>query len=258
MINKLKLLSHINDKDEKIIFSKLIDEIHNAEKVGYAFSEFYPPTTATKFLSLIGDEIEYMIYGGYPDAERVVVGFFSYKNIDETDFPITRLKIEYNSKFVKNLTHRDFLGSILGLQIDRSKIGDILIFEDNAIAFVKSEIASFITSNLIKVKNATVNVSEFEDIVEIPFAEIHEKHCVTASLRIDAVISQAFNISRTKSADYISGEKVFVNWILVNSAAKQISEGDVITVRGLGRCKILNINGKTKKDRISLTISINK
>ncbi|MDR2940028.1 MAG: RNA-binding protein [Clostridiales bacterium] len=253
MYNKQKLLAHITDKDERLALSKLLDCAQSAEKKGQAFSGFYYPAVISKFIDIIRHSHRYIIYGGYQDAERVMAGFYSFNEINENMFPISALKISYNNKFTKSLTHRDFLGSALALQIDRSKIGDILIFPDYAIMLAHAEISGFIISSLEKVKNATVSVELLEGSFEPPAnTNTAEKKYTVASLRLDTVISQVFNMSRAKSAEYIASEKVFINWALTTSTSKQVCGGDIITVRGMGRIKLLEVMGKTKKDRESI------
>lgn len=260
MIDK-NILKMASDDDEKILLAKTIDKANIAIKTHRSeFSVFMDPYKAHKFKSFISSqrEIDVMLYGGYDMAERLKLGFFTeYDTPDVNDFPITTLEIKYNSQFSSSLTHRDFLGSVLGLGITREKIGDIILESSRAIVYCDEDIADYISFNLDKVKRTKVNCSVITDYMP-PVAEMSEKKFTVSSLRLDAIVSHAFNISRGKAADYIKSEKVFVNWKNEISVSKPIAENDVITLRGYGRIKVLEILGTTKKDRILLNIGICK
>jgi len=206
-------------------------------------------------------------YGGYEDAERKMLGFApsnpettapdTHKNnatFSREAFPITPLAITYNGRFSKQLTHRDFLGAVLGLGLDRGKIGDIHIGENGAVMYVAQEVSNFITENLLEVGRTSVTTNPH---IEIPGLEATgiQKRITAASLRLDAVISTAFHLSRGKASALIESEKVFVNWAIAKKT-RLLTQGDIVTIRQVGRLKIDNISGPTKKDRIALTITL--
>jgi RNA-binding protein YlmH len=239
-----------------------------AEKTYTAeFSDFMDPYKAHKLCTAFNNDssITAVCYGGYEDSERLTVGFFpEYSVPDGADiseyyalFPIQPIEIAYNAKYSRSLTHRDFLGSMLGLGITREKTGDIIIEEDKAVAFVKTEIADFIAVNLERVAHTSVNTKLLSDYVPKQ-AEKVEKRFTVPSLRLDAVVSDAFNMSRGKASELIKGEKVFLNWQCTASTSKPVDVGDVITVRGTGRVKITEVVGVTKKDRILINTVIYK
>lgn len=257
MANIDKLIS----KDDKIMFSKILDKKINCERYYIpSFSEFLPMQKCINFISII--KADYMecnikIYGGYEDAERVIIGFFpDYLEEDKQEFPINILEVEYNSKYSRELSHRDFLGSILGLGIDRAKVGDIILKDNKALCFLSSDISEYVSVNLdrvssTKVKNKLVNIKEYD----MPKQKLEEKNIIISSLRLDAVLSGAFNMARGKILDYIKAEKAFVNFNIQTNGSKNVKDGDIITLRGVGRIKVLGICGKTKKDRIVLSIA---
>lgn len=198
-----------------------------------------------------------MVYGGYPGAERKLLGFapaYSDETFTEDAFPIVPLTITYRGRFSRQLTHRDFLGSVLGLSLDRGKIGDIRIGTDGAIMYVAEEVADFITENLLEVGRTTVTAARD---IELPGIETPgtQKRITAASLRLDAVISEAFHISRGKAAAFIEAEKVFVNWA-IGKKTRQLAQGDIVTIRQVGRLRLDDISGPTKKDRIALVITL--
>ncbi|WP_250278922.1 YlmH family RNA-binding protein [[Clostridium] colinum] len=261
MINKQDFLNNISNKDDKILFSKIIDQLIFCKKnYENTFTDFLPILKYLEFNTLLSKyyiQENIMIFGGFSDAERVIIGFFpEYIEPNNNDFPISVLEITYNKKYSKELNHRDFLGSILGLGIDRSKVGDIVINDDKAICFLYNDILEYVNINLEKVSSTKVKTKILTlEECNIPKPKLEEKAIIVSSLRLDAVLSGAFNLARGKISDYIKGEKAFVNFVVNINGAKNVKEDDIITLRGVGRIKVLNIIGKTKKDRIILNIA---
>lgn len=222
------------------------------------FSDFITPAQMEDIIKTAQSyrDIKYMSFGGNSQCERRIMGFCpDYMDICQEDFPIDIIKISANKKFSVEMSHRDYLGSVLGLGIDRSKVGDIIIFDGSALCYVKKEISDFINTNLIKVgrNNVLTEVFDIKEF-ELPEVKTEEKSYTVSSLRLDAVSGGAFNLARGKIQSLIEGEKVFLNFITELSPSKNVTEGDMISVRGYGRVKVLSINGRTKKDRISITV----
>ncbi|MDE6182172.1 MAG: hypothetical protein K2F59_03090 [Eubacteriales bacterium] len=260
MIKKQEILKYIKDKDDKILYSKVLEQLTFCEKnYEKTFTEFLPILKASEILSYINKyniEQNIKVFGGYENAERVIILFSpEYLEIEDEDFTIDVLEISYNEKYSRELTHRDFLGSIIGLGIDRSKIGDIILEGNKAICFVQNSISSYIETNLERVGSTKVKVkSSLLKEYDIPKPKYEEKTIIVSSLRLDSVLGHSFNLARGKIANIIKGEKAFLNWALETNVSKIVKENDIITLRGFGRIKILEITGKTKKDRIVLNI----
>lgn len=260
MINKNNLLKGISDADEKKIFAKALDKANLAVKIqSPQFSDFMDPYKAHKLKELCFSQgFDVLLYGGYDEAERLKVGFFpSFENEYSELFPISNIEVSYNGRYSRKLTHRDFLGSVLGLGITREKIGDIIIEDERAVLFTDTDIADYIIVNLERVGHTKVNTKILQSY-NPEQSKGQEKRLTVASLRIDAVLSGALNISRGKTADLIKGEKAFVNWRQITSVSETIKEGDMITLRGAGRVKVTEILGTTKKDRILINTEIYK
>lgn len=261
MISREKIMKSASDEEEKLLISKAADRANTAVKTFKPeFTIFMDPYKAHRICDLFKYErdIQAVLYGGYDDAERLKIGFFpEYIQPDGSLFPISAVDISYNSSFSKNLTHRDFLGSVLGLGITREKVGDILPEEGRAIVFADSDIAEYIAANLDRVGHTKVNAKIAENIIIKP-KEAVEKRLTVPSLRIDALLSNAFNISRGKTAELIKAEKAFINWKKETSVSRAVAEGDVITLRGYGRIKLSEVVGTTKKDRILLRLIVYK
>ena len=210
-------------------------------------------------------------FGGYEAAERQMVAFvpdalyLRYGIIDSQpqdsafyqkwEFPFTALVIApQNRKFAENLSHRDYLGAILNLGIDRAKTGDIIQIQGDAVIFVHNDIASFVAEELTRVRHTTVKVSFVDNIVFDFSPEYEEIRGTVASVRLDSLLPLAFSSSRSRLSGLIEGEKVFVNGKLITSNGYQVKEGDIISVRGMGKFRYDGAGGQTRKKRISVTI----
>lgn len=202
-------------------------------------------------------KVAYGSYGGFADAERKMFCF--YQEINEMNaedfYPIKCLKISpLNHKFSDDLSHRDFLGAILNLGIDRAVIGDILMKDNVGFLFCKEEIADFICDQLTKIKHTFVSVSvtNFTDCGFSP--KLVEMSGTIASERLDTLIAFALQGSRSSLKGLIPAGKVFVNNKLILSESYQPKEQDIISVRGYGKFIYLGTNKTTKKGRLSVTI----
>ncbi len=245
--------------ENKAAVSRINDIIQQCLKKRIkVFSYFITPAQMEDVIKTVQTyrDVKYMAFGGNDQCERRMLGFCpDYMDISQNDFPVDVIKISTNKKFSTEMSHRDYLGSILGLGIDRSKIGDIIVFDGSALCYVKKEISDYISTNLVKVgrNNVLTEVFDIENI-ELPEVKTEEKSYTVPSLRLDAVAGGAFNLARGKIQDLIEGEKVFINFITEVSPSKNVSARDIISVCGFGRIKVLSINGRTKKDRISITV----
>lgn len=259
-MNRRDILKSIANEEDRLAAAKAMDRLELAVKTYTPqFTDFMDPYKAHSIKNmLLSKDCKIEIYGGYAESERVKIGFFpEFTEVNESDFNIVPVEISYKRQYSRELTHRDFLGSVLGLGITREKTGDIIVEENRAIVFTDSDIADYIAVNLERVGHAKVNVSIKENFVPKE-KEADEKTFTVPSLRLDAVLGRAFNMSRGKTAEYIKADKVFVNWKKEVSVSHTVKEGDVITLRGMGRVKINEIIGNTKKDRILLSVSVFK
>lgn len=191
------------------------------------------------------------LYGGFEDAERVMLGIFpDWCEEFEPLFPIKPL----TAKFSKTVTlaHRDFLGALMSLRIKRETVGDILVESGRAVLFVTDEIAAFILRELEKVGSTGVALSDGFD-APLPVTHTLEDHSATIpSLRLDAVVSALCKNSRGAAAELIERGMVSVNAIICEKVTRQISGGDVIKIRGRGKFIIDSADDFTRKQRIIL------
>ena len=200
------------------------------------------------------------VFGGYDGAKREVVRFGNPEELGyEEGFPIDVLAITpLMDKFAEELTHRDFLGALMGLGIERSLLGDIIVSGKKAYLFCLDRISGFIIENLTSVKHTSVSVrkTEAEDIKDIPKSFEKEKLIQAASERIDAVIAKVYNISRSAASEYFAQKKVFVNGRQTENTSLNLKQDDVVTVRGFGRFKLSEIVGTSKKGKLNIKICL--
>jgi len=197
----------------------------------------------------------YETFGGYECAERQMVAFLPDALCYEKNYPITTLKITpLMKKFSEKLSHRDYLGALLNLGIERSKLGDILVEDDCAVLFAHKSMEDFLIQELARIKHTSVVIT-VEDMRQFSYQpKISEIKGTVSSLRLDSLLSLAFASSRTKLVAYIENGKVFVNGKLITSNGYQIKENDIVSVRGLGRFQFKETVSQTKKGRYYVTI----
>ena len=188
--------------------------------------------------------------GGYAGAERQRA-MLRHRDFAGTPdgFGIACVEAAWNGQFAR-LTHRDVLGAVMGLGIERELIGDILPAADTAKIICDVKIAAFIIQNLTMIGAVGVKV-QLSDVTEIAPREERTKEirATVASLRLDSIVAAGFGISRSRAADDIAADKVKLNWQSTGSAFKTINEGDVLSMRGRGRVEVTAVCGQTKKGR---------
>lgn len=198
---------------------------------------------------------QYKTYGGYGLSERQMAAFLPDALYYDYQYPIQIIEISpVNRKFAEELSHRDYLGAVMNLGIERCKLGDILIEDGKTILFAKEELAGYIMEHLTRIRHTTVRTSilpAFEDSYEPRYEELKG---TVASVRLDTVLSLAYPLSRSKVTGLIEGARVFVNGKLVTSNGYRLKEGDILSVRKMGRIGYNGILSETKKGRYMVSI----
>ena len=152
-------------------------------------------------------------------------------------------------------SHRDFLGALMGSGIAREAVGDICVGKGSCDFFVTAEIAPYIIQNFLSAGRTRLHLSAVPlREAQIPEAEVKVIKDTLASLRLDSVISSGFRIGRSLAAQYVSAGKAAIDGLPCEKPDKAVSQGAKISVRGLGKIKLQSVNGRTKKDRISVVI----
>ena len=195
------------------------------------------------------------IFGGYENAERQMVAFHPDALAFTWEYPIDCLKIEPKAiKFSESLTHRDYLGALLNLGIERSVIGDIVVQEKAAWFFCQNKMTDFFLDNLCRVRHTNILITKVDDPDKLPCPKLEALNGTCASVRLDSLISLAFKASRSSMVSYIEGGQVFVNGKLITSNGYEPKEGDIISVRGKGRFIFDGMSHQTKKGRCGVRI----
>ncbi len=193
-------------------------------------------------------------YGGYDDAERVIlINLPDYAFVEDDD-PLTVIRAAAPAGS-RVLTHRDYLGSLVGLGIKRDLLGDILVRPDGADIIVLADIADFILMNYCKAGRTNLSLEQVP-VTELIVPETERKIITdtVASLRLDNIVASAFGLSRGKAAEAVKGGIVFVNHVEVTKTDAPVSEGNQITLRGKGKARLAEIGGRSRKDRLYIQI----
>ncbi|WP_242967839.1 YlmH family RNA-binding protein [Tepidibacter mesophilus] len=260
MIDKERITSHINDLELKKTLYKVIDKALAVSKNhDYRYTDFLNPYELKNSIAVLNSihDVKYSVYGGYDESERKVIYIYPYYVSEkDLDCPISALMIEGNFKF-KEVSHKDYLGAILGLGIKREKIGDILIHKSFCQVVVQNEIKDYIIFNMTKVSRNNIEVKEIS-ISEIEKIDINYKEIgfTVSSNRIDSIISSVYNISRQEANKIISSNRVCVDYEPINNISKKIEENVLVSVRGKGRCIISDIGDVNKKGRLRIKAKI--
>lgn len=194
---------------------------------------------------------EYALFGGYEDADRKMIAFVpEYINCD---YPLSVVSV--TTPNLSRLTHRDFLGSVLGLGIKREKCGDIIISENSCSIILHSDIALFVRDNLLYVgrEGVSTSITDLESLILAPKKEVEITGTVN-SARLDSIIALFLKSGRNAATEYISQGRVFVDGICAMKNDMHLSGGEKISVRGKGKA-VLKIGGQSKKGRIFITLN---
>lgn len=199
--------------------------------------------------------IQTKTFGGYVSAERQMVAFIPDALSYEYEFPISCLKISpLNARFSEELSHRDYLGALMNLGIDRGKLGDIVLQGQEAYLFCETKIAEYLMKELTRIRHTTVTCQSCscEEVHYEPRLQVITGS--VASVRLDALLSLAFRTSRSSLTGLIEGGKTFVNGRLITSNGYHPKEGDLVSVRGYGRFRYCGIHSESKKGRFFVTL----
>lgn len=200
--------------------------------------------------------IKYEMFGGAVGAERVMIRFGSNEDLGyEIPFPISIIKAEpLSQKFADKLTHRDFLGAILNLGIERDTLGDIVIIDNVGYIFAKDDMACYIADGLTKVKRTDVKTSVVTELPEGELFRTERRTVQVSGERLDAVIARVFSLSREDAQLLFKKRLVFADGREIQSTSYTPKEGEKISVRGHGRFIYIGIQSLSKKGKLNVEI----
>lgn len=262
---------------DELLIGKFEDRIHQADSrymlIAGDFLDTHQRKICQDFCKSRKLPVKVIFYGGYDDAERSMPVFLpDYLELAE-NCTVSELPPEIKEllkvvrvtapKGSRQLTHRDYLGSLLALGIDREVTGDILVKKPRdkcgggADIIVQSEIAEFIQLNYDKAGRTNLNVEILEiDELDEGTVNIEEKFDTVASLRLDSLVASAFGLSRGKAAEAIRRGIVSVNSMEAMKVDMEMSPGDKIVLKGKGKVILAETSGITRKDRIRIKLNI--
>ena len=244
--------------EDRLLLAKLWDKINAGIRKNIpANTCFLSPRELEMARYLFGQPEGLYAFGGYPEAERKMLVFLpdylEESALMEEDSPVVCLRCTFYLE--DSLSHRDFLGALMGAGIGRETVGDICVDKGSCDFFVTAEIAPYILQNFTSAGRTRVHIRQIPLTgASIPAPEVKEIKDTLASLRLDSVISSGFRIGRSLACQYIQTGKAAVDGLPCEKPDKPVAEGMKISVRGLGKIQLAAVGGKTKKDRISVVI----
>ena len=264
---------NFNERPEtKALISRLEDLISVRDRGELGISQFLTPKEihmAEEYLRRKG--IAYTIYGGYSSSERgrvyLLPDYMEELSSEESDIDFEEKISEYgysaNITFLKikasgyrRLTHRDFLGSALGLGVERSVMGDIILLDGEgreAVLICDSTMAEFFLCELSFVANdkVKVTVADREDLI-FPEKRTEPIHDTVAAPRLDAVVAALCGLSRDKARTVVESGLAELDFEREERPDRTVTTASLISVRGYGRYRILSLSDKTRKGRYRL------
>lgn len=244
--------------EDRMLLAKLWDKINSGMRKNIPASTcFLSPRELEMAKFLFGEPEGLYAFGGYPDAERKMLvylpEYLDESSLMEEDSPVVCLRAVFYQG--DSPSHRDFLGALMGAGIGRETVGDICVGKGSCDFFVTEDIAPYILQSFTSAGRTHLHMERIPlTQATIPEPEVKKIRDTLASLRLDSVISSGFRIGRSLASQYVTAGKAAIDGLPCEKPDKAVAEGAKISVRGLGKIKLAQINGTTKKDRISVTI----
>ncbi|MGN1130649.1 MAG: YlmH/Sll1252 family protein [Ruminococcus sp.] len=196
-------------------------------------------------------ETNITFYGGYDNASRTVL-CSSIDDIDNDDFPIKPVYFIFRSCDV--LSHRDFLGALINLGIERSCIGDIIVNNGCAVVFVKSDVYNYVVSQVSKIGRIGVKIVNSKPNNLAIKQDFEDLQLLVSSMRLDVIVASLTNLSRQRTSEMILSGKVFCNYLQTQNVSHKVIDNDIVSIRGYGKYIVEGQIGLSKKGRIKLSI----
>ena len=247
--------------EDRLALAKVLDKAEQASGRNIpAATDFLSPQQRAQALDLLHlagiSESAYVLQGGYEGAERQVLQFLpDWMEPESAEAPIRCLRAVFREE--EKLSHRDFLGSLMGMGIVREKVGDILVAPGSADLLVLDSVADFLLQSWTSAGRAKLRVSAIEpENLHIPTVQRKEVRDTVSSLRLDAVAASGFRLARGKAAALIESGKVQLNWRECVKPDKLLEAGDGVSARGFGKFELGEVGGLTRKGRVSIVLRV--
>ncbi|MCX4378210.1 MAG: YlmH/Sll1252 family protein [Lachnospiraceae bacterium] len=247
---------------EELLFRKRLEELANRSYANqqYLFTGFLSAAELDIYYQM-EHELSYapaVLFGGTNDCERLMLRFGSEALCGyEELFPIACVAIvPLLEKFGEVLSHRDYLGALMNLGIERSTLGDIIIEGKHAFLFCTEQMAPYILENLDKIKHTNVQCSLAKEIPKSTVVQVERKIVQVGAMRADSIIAKVYHLSRSESLNLFRAKKVFVNGRQTENNSGSLKPEDKVTVRGYGRFCCVNIVGESKKGKLNVEVDV--
>ncbi len=238
------------------------DMVHQWERNRYAFSNFLSLAEQDDFYQFLSDypTLPYKLYGGQEDCERQMLRIGSPETLGyEEEFPITCLKLApKNARFSDDLSHRDVLGSLMNLGIERNTLGDIYLDGNIAYVFCMQKMVPYIQEQLTRIKHTTITVEEIQDLPELKTNPPEEVLIQVSSLRLDLIVAKTYHLSRSAAQDLFREHKIYLDGRLTEDGSQELKTGQILSVRGYGRLSLQESRGLSKKGKHNILLSVRK
>ncbi len=265
-MNKQEILNKYDNEEDKLLVSKVLDKLEFVQKKNSIettdFLDMHQKTVAEKVLK--SQKItNYICYGGYSNAERVMIIIYPEKledvfNNKQYDFNniVRVIRVILPNEMKGKYSHRDYLGAVIKVGLKREKVGDIIVNLDGADLIVSKDISKYIVDSFKELTRFSKSDIYEESIEKLNITEPKTEvlNIIIPSMRMDSIVSELIRTSRSKALEIINAERVFVNSEVITKNSKMLKENDMITVRGKGRFKIIKILNSTKKGNLVLEV----
>ncbi|MEX1375890.1 MAG: YlmH/Sll1252 family protein [Eubacteriales bacterium] len=249
------------EKEDYQLLSRLDDYIHLAlYKNTSSCTRFLNPHEQSVAIQKLKAEkvIQHKVFGGFEGSERNIIIIYPDNEYIEAEDDLSAAKIIFTKYDTKYINHRMILGSVLSLGIKRDGLGDIIIDKNTAYIIATKQMGKYICDNLLQIGRAHVSTEYIDNIDNINLS-IKEPATITgtiASLRIDCILALALKTSRSKAAEMISNQMVYLNWQLVTKTSIQVEINQIITIRKKGRVILKDIGSNSRKNRIWVELQV--
>lgn len=265
-MNKQEILNKYDNEEDKLLVSRVLDKLEFVQKKNSIettdFLDMHQKTVAEKVLK--SQKItNYICYGGYSNAERVMIIIYPEKledvfNNNQYDFNniVKVIRVILPNEMKGKYSHRDYLGAVIKVGLKREKVGDIIVNLDGADLIVSKDISKYIVDSFKELTRFSKSDIYEESIEKLNITEPKTEvlNIIIPSMRMDSIVSELIRTSRSKALEIINAERVFVNSEVITKNSKMLKENDMITVRGKGRFKIIRILNSTKKGNLVLEV----
>lgn len=247
---------------EEVLFRKRLKELADrAYQNGQYFFTGFLTVAELDLYYRMERELSYVsvtVFGGTADCERVMLRFGNEELCGyEEAFPIQCIEIvPLVEKFSEDLGHRDYLGAMMNLGIERSTLGDIIIEGKHAFVFCTDKMEPYIIENLDKIRHTNVKCLHAVNIPESTITKTERRVVQVNTVRADSIIAKVYNLSRSESVELFRAKKIFVNGRLNENNGGQLKPGDKVSVRGFGRFQFVEVAGETRKGKQSVSIDV--